>query len=66
MGDEIMRVVEDVTFLPESINGKARELDWLRNMGDWMISKKRFWVWHCQFGRASTAAISMSSAAARN
>jgi isoleucyl-tRNA synthetase len=41
--DEIMRVVENVTFLPESINGKARELDWLRNMGDWMISKKRFW-----------------------
>jgi len=30
--DEIMRVTEDVTFLPESINGKARELDWLRNM----------------------------------
>jgi isoleucyl-tRNA synthetase len=41
--DEIMRVTEQVTFLPESINGKARELDWLRNMGDWMISKKRFW-----------------------
>ncbi|MCI0377780.1 MAG: class I tRNA ligase family protein, partial [Gemmataceae bacterium] len=52
--DEIMRTVEatDVTFLPESINGKARELDWLRNMGDWMISKKRFWglalpIWVC-------------------
>ncbi|HWG45371.1 MAG TPA: isoleucine--tRNA ligase [Gemmataceae bacterium] len=41
--DEIKRVVEQVTFLPESINGKARELDWLTNMGDWMISKKRFW-----------------------
>jgi isoleucyl-tRNA synthetase len=41
--DEIMRVTESVTFLPESINGKARELDWLRNMGDWMISKKRYW-----------------------
>jgi isoleucyl-tRNA synthetase len=41
--DEIMRVTEQVTFLPESVNGKARELDWLRNMGDWMISKKRFW-----------------------
>jgi isoleucyl-tRNA synthetase len=41
--EEIMRVVEQVTFLPEAINGKARELDWLRNMGDWMISKKRFW-----------------------
>ena len=41
--DEIMRVTEQVTFLPAPINGKARELDWLRNMGDWMISKKRFW-----------------------
>ncbi|QVL34245.1 isoleucine--tRNA ligase [Telmatocola sphagniphila] len=41
--DEIMRVVEQVTFLPESVNGRARELDWLRNMGDWMISKKRYW-----------------------
>jgi isoleucyl-tRNA synthetase len=51
--DEIMRVTEQVTFLPESINGKARELDWLRNMGDWMISKKRFWglalpIWVCE------------------
>jgi isoleucyl-tRNA synthetase len=41
--DEIAGVVEKVTFLPASINGKARELDWLRNMGDWMISKKRYW-----------------------
>jgi isoleucyl-tRNA synthetase len=40
---DIMKVVDRVTFLPESINGKARERDWLRNMGDWMISKKRFW-----------------------
>ena len=41
----IMKVVKnpDVKFLPESINGTARELDWLRNMGDWMISKKRYW-----------------------
>jgi isoleucyl-tRNA synthetase len=23
--------------------GRERELDWLRNMGDWMISKKRYW-----------------------
>lgn len=50
--DEIKRVVEDVTFLPEVINGKARELDWLSNMGDWMISKKRYWglalpIWVC-------------------
>ncbi|MFO0814588.1 MAG: isoleucine--tRNA ligase [Gemmatales bacterium] len=40
---EIMDVVNRATFLPESINGKARELDWLKNMGDWMISKKRYW-----------------------
>jgi isoleucyl-tRNA synthetase len=51
--DEIMRVTEEATFLPEAINGKARELDWLRNMGDWMISKKRFWglalpIWVCE------------------
>ncbi len=51
--DEIMRVTEQATFLPEAINGKARELDWLRNMGDWMISKKRFWglalpIWVCE------------------
>lgn len=53
--DEIVRVTEEVTFLPETINGKARELDWLRNMGDWMISKKRFWglalpIWVCENG----------------
>ncbi len=42
---DIMKVVRnpDVKFLPESINGTARELDWLKNMGDWMISKKRYW-----------------------
>ncbi|MSR32387.1 MAG: isoleucine--tRNA ligase [Gemmataceae bacterium] len=50
--DEIMKIVEEVTFLPASVNGKARELDWLKNMGDWMISKKRYWglalpIWVC-------------------
>ena len=41
--DEIAAVTKKVTFLPESVNGQARELDWLKNMGDWMISKKRYW-----------------------
>jgi len=50
--NEIIGVVDQVEFLPESINGKAREKDWLNNMGDWMISKKRFWglalpIWVC-------------------
>lgn len=40
---EVMKVVKQVQFLPTSINGQARERDWLWNMGDWMISKKRFW-----------------------
>ncbi len=40
---DIMKVVKQVNFLPESINGQAREYDWLWNMGDWMISKKRYW-----------------------
>ncbi len=40
---DVMKVVDQVNFLPESLNGQARERDWLWNMGDWMISKKRFW-----------------------
>ena len=40
---DIMKVVQQVNFLPESLNGRAREYDWLWNMGDWMISKKRYW-----------------------
>ncbi|MDY3559663.1 class I tRNA ligase family protein [Gemmata sp. JC673] len=40
---DIAAVVEQVKFLPEMINGQVRELDWLANMGDWMISKKRYW-----------------------
>ncbi len=40
---DIMNVVKQVTFLPPEISGQARERDWLWNMGDWMISKKRFW-----------------------
>ena len=41
--DEIKEVVRQSRWLPPEINGQARELDWLTNMGDWMISKKRFW-----------------------
>ncbi len=39
-------------WLPEGIGLMERELDWLRNMGDWMISKKRYYglalpIWEC-------------------
>ncbi len=38
---EIMAVVRQATWIPPF--GMERELDWLRNMDDWMISKKRYW-----------------------
>jgi isoleucyl-tRNA synthetase len=47
---QIMDVVDQIRWIPEF--GHARELDWLRNMHDWMISKKRYWglalpIWVC-------------------
>ncbi len=49
--DRIQRIVPDIRWIPP--DGEARELDWLKNMGDWMISKKRFWglalpIWLCE------------------
>lgn len=38
---EIMDVARQATWIPAF--GLERELDWLRNMDDWMISKKRYW-----------------------
>jgi isoleucyl-tRNA synthetase len=48
--DAIMKVCHDARWVPDF--GLQRELDWLRNMGDWMISKKRYWglalpIWVC-------------------
>ncbi len=41
--EEIKQVTKQIRWLPDSIDGQERELEWLSNMGDWMISKKRFW-----------------------
>ena len=38
---QIMEVVDRIRWIPEF--GYERELDWLLNMHDWMISKKRYW-----------------------
>ena len=38
---EIAEVTKQVNWIPSY--GKERELDWLKNMSDWMISKKRYW-----------------------
>src|SRR5438270_7563068 len=34
-------IVNRIHWIPDF--ARDRELDWLRNMGDWMISKKRYW-----------------------
>ncbi len=39
--DRIAAVTEKIRWIPEF--GLARELDWLQNMEDWMISKKRYY-----------------------
>ena len=48
---QIMEVVDQIRWIPSF--GYERELDWLRNMHDWMISKKRYWglalpIWVCE------------------
>lgn len=48
---QIMDVVDQIRWIPEF--GFSREMDWLNNMHDWMISKKRFWglalpIWECE------------------
>jgi isoleucyl-tRNA synthetase len=39
--EEIMESARQVRWIPDY--GLERELDWLRNMSDWCISKKRYW-----------------------
>ena len=48
----ISEATRSVTWLPPGIGLEERELDWLRNMSDWMISKKRYYglalpIWQC-------------------
>jgi isoleucyl-tRNA synthetase len=47
---QIMEVAKRVRWIPEY--GLQQEMDWLQNMEDWMISKKRYWglalpIWEC-------------------
>ncbi len=48
---DMIEVTKQIRWIPSF--GLDRELDWLRNMHDWMISKKRFWglalpIWECE------------------
>ncbi len=38
---QMMEIVQRIRWIPAF--GLEREMDWLRNMEDWMISKKRYW-----------------------
>jgi len=50
--ERMKRVAKGIKWIPEF--GLKRELDWLRNMHDWLISKKnRYWglalpIWECE------------------
>ncbi len=51
--EEISGVTRQVHWIPDGIGLEERELDWLRNMRDWMISKKRYYglalpFWVCE------------------
>ncbi len=41
--EEIMAITRQINWLPDSIGGQERELEWLAGMRDWMVSKKRYW-----------------------
>jgi isoleucyl-tRNA synthetase len=48
---DMIEVTKQIRWIPPF--GLDRELDWLRNMHDWMISKKRYWglalpIWECK------------------
>lgn len=49
--DDMMAIAKQINWLPAW--GLDRELDWLKNMHDWLISKKRYWglalpIYPCQ------------------
>ncbi|MDO8571020.1 MAG: isoleucine--tRNA ligase [Candidatus Daviesbacteria bacterium] len=48
---QMVEVAKQINWMPKW--GLDRELDWLKNMHDWLISKKRYWglalpIWECR------------------
>ena len=48
--EQMIEVAKKINWMPKW--GLDRELDWLKNMHDWLISKKRYWglalpIWEC-------------------
>ena len=51
--DSLIRVAKKIKWIPSF--GLEREIDWLKNMSDWLISKKRYWglalpIFECRCG----------------
>ncbi len=49
--ESLKKIAKKINWIPEF--GLDRELDWLKNMHDWLISKKRYWglalpIFECQ------------------
>ncbi|MCJ7805137.1 isoleucine--tRNA ligase [Patescibacteria group bacterium] len=49
--EDMKKVAKKIHWIPKF--GLKRELDWLNNMHDWLISKKRYWglalpIWVCE------------------
>lgn len=49
--EQMIEVAKRINWIPKW--GMERELDWLKNMHDWLISKKRYWglalpIWECE------------------
>jgi isoleucyl-tRNA synthetase len=55
---QIMEVVDQIRWLPGF--GYERELDWLRTMSDWMISKNATGAWRFRSGNARAVTRSKS------
>lgn len=48
---KMVRFTNAITWIPSF--ARERELDWIKNMDDWLISKKRYWglalpIWKCK------------------